>query len=796
MHTPARKKYVRLRSRSIRATIAALLIGCAFGGAATFARAEGGAQRLHFDWSMPDTYGSVLDPNHLPRSTALSEVRRGPWRVDLEVPHCDPRATYDWSVDGTPIAATPNGPCTFSSEAFPRLGTYSVEVQASVDGRRLEGREQITVEDWLIVSLGDSVASGEGVPEIDRKGFKGARWQDARCHRSAYAGPAVAARRLAERNPRVSITFVHLACSGAKVTAGLLGSYGGIAGSSALPGLPSQVAVLNALARAPTAVVISIGANDVGFTNVVINCAKRRHRHSCFQGPLGKEVAAGLRTLRERYDELSKALTARASPIYLTEYFDPTGDITGAACNSVLKPPIGLFGLNREDLRDAREKLLAPLNRIIAEASSHFHWTEITGIAQAFRDHGYCAGSQRWVTTLPDSIRHQGSLSLSQLKEGLVGTLHPNKEGQEQIATFIQAALEQSAAPSCAHTPGSSGTPVGDPPAIDPPAAPAPCLTPQAQDLPLAPAATHGTLSAPLWILIGLGIAAIALLILTLARGVDRIPAAPALLSLLIGAALIDLGVELVDHQAPAIVLMIAGTLSLITGVLLLQPGATPSLRAGASKIGHLATAGGGSLRLMQPKAWNTTNLVVVSLGAGLAVFFAGITAAVANGQTPPTAAWAAGSAVSGALIGLLVPAPRTKKGHLAAAEAAEAAEQKANDEAAEHKAQAAAAEGDAAAEHNAKAEVAQTAAAHAASEAIAHRAAAAGIAGTALASVLLFIVFVVLLALAVLLATGTIEPHQAFIESQKSITTAVIALASASGSALIGILAPSSSKG
>jgi hypothetical protein len=183
-------------------------------------------------------------------------------------------------------------------------------------------------------------------------------------------------------------------------------------------------------------------------------------------------------------------------------------------------------------------------------------------------------------------------------------------------------------------------------------------------------------------------------------------------------------------------------------------------------------------------------------LGAALAVFFAGITAAIAAGHTPPTAAWAAGSAVSGALIGLLVPAPRTKKGHVAAAEAAEAVEQKANTEAAAHKAEAEAAEGEAAAEHKAKADVAQTAAAHAAGEVIANRAAAAGIAGTVVASVLLFVVFILLLALAVILATGTIEPPQAFVDSQKSITTAVIALASASGSTLIGILAPSSSKG
>src|SRR6201986_417442 len=64
----------------------------------------------------------------------------------------------------------------------------------------------------------------------------------------------------------------------------------------------------------------------------------------------------------------------------------------------------------------------------------------------------------------------------------------------------------------------------------------------------------------------------------------------------------------------------------------------------------------------------STTNLVVIGLGATLVVFMAGVTAAVAAGQTPPTALWAAGGAVSGALVGLLLPAPGSKERHAAAA--------------------------------------------------------------------------------------------------------------------------------
>ena len=97
------------------------------------AHAENPAGRLQFEWSMPDTYGSVSDANGLPKATAPSEVRAGPWHVDLTVPGCDPAATYEWSVEGVPIVPTRED-CTFSSDAFPRLGKYTVEVRAAIGG--------------------------------------------------------------------------------------------------------------------------------------------------------------------------------------------------------------------------------------------------------------------------------------------------------------------------------------------------------------------------------------------------------------------------------------------------------------------------------------------------------------------------------------------------------------------------------------------------------------------------------------------------------------------------------------
>jgi hypothetical protein len=52
-------------------------------------------------------------------------------------------------------------------------------------------------------------------------------------------------------------------------------------------------------------------------------------------------------------------------------------------------------------------------------------------------------------------------------------------------------------------------------------------------------------------------------------------------------------------------------------------------------------------------------SLVILFLGAALVVFFFGVSLVLAVGEQPvPTELWAAGGAISGALVGILVPAP------------------------------------------------------------------------------------------------------------------------------------------
>src|SRR5262245_9152602 len=160
---------------------------------------------------------------------------------------------------------TANTDCAEPINLHARYGhptLVTVEVGRPEDGQRLSA--EILVRDLLIVGLGDSVASGEGNPDRPialadegfcfrqltgrerteyfrpaRAGFRGARscdagsaaeewnrlsarWFNAACHRSLYSYQLRTALALAVENPRIAVTFLPLACTGASIDVGLL----------------------------------------------------------------------------------------------------------------------------------------------------------------------------------------------------------------------------------------------------------------------------------------------------------------------------------------------------------------------------------------------------------------------------------------------------------------------------------------------------------------------------------------------------------------------------------------------
>jgi lysophospholipase L1-like esterase len=422
--------------------------------AAPAAAADGPA----FDWSMPDRLGPDRNGDGLiDYADSAWTVASGPFSVDLEVRRdlCRRLSTFRWSIDGRLVGGG-RAACRLE-QSFATEGSYDVELDIeSPGGDRRSYSRTIHVQDWLVVSIGDSVASGEGNP--DKPGLaRRARWQSSRCHRSTLAAPPRAALALERSDPRTSTTFVHLACSGAALQEGLLHGYEGadVPDDAEPKTLPPQLAELEAIAsqRQIDVVLISAGANDLHFSSVVKFCIRFRNCTGENFDPerpgttpddpgarlLPAVISASLARLHEGYRELAARLERVVEPgqVVIVDYFDPTKDSNGETCGRIGPP---FFNIDRDEADWAYANILAPLNSEIALAADRYGWVEVTGVAEAFEKHGYCAKGQSWIRTLGRSLFTQAGAKPS---SRAIGTLHPNQKGHQATATLIDAALRR-----------------------------------------------------------------------------------------------------------------------------------------------------------------------------------------------------------------------------------------------------------------------------------------------------------------------------------------------------------------
>jgi len=261
-----------------------------------------------FDWSMPDRFGmdsngdglidyyapsdhcEADDPtmcSTLP-PTSPYQISPGTWHADLDACASTLAAgtnpTFQFQVLRGPGAVISGGPgCRDFDLTVPAEGVYRLRLTVTSSLGTATVEKDVVVQDWLIVSLGDSYGSGEGNPDIDAQhdsfGFvsAGAKWQDRRCHRSANAGSAQAARSIERADKHTSVTFIHIACSGALATTGLLQAYGGTDNeweAKDMPPIEPQLTEARELVgnREVDALYISIGGNDANFGPIVQSC--------------------------------------------------------------------------------------------------------------------------------------------------------------------------------------------------------------------------------------------------------------------------------------------------------------------------------------------------------------------------------------------------------------------------------------------------------------------------------------------------------------------------------------------
>lgn len=433
--------------------------------------------QVDFDWSMP---AQTIDKNDNGRIDKYIDGNRSAevpsdGRYPVKLNACaEDATTFAWNLSG------PNGIarqvakselCKTKLRLEEGDWTVTLKVTGGPDGTR-SGSKQITVRNHLIVSLGDSYASGEGNPDgrTDQK-VNWVKWKHSDCHRSAHAGSARAAVDLEYSDLKSSVTFVHLACSGATVETGLIGSYGGVWDNDTHN--PSQLrhAARIVGSQKVDALVVGIGGNDVGFSDILkfcftnISCWDDEATIEGQSGRLHDVSQALLAGLADRYAELNECLTtgACASPtssvtgsvtvspdnVILVGYPDLTKGQDGSYCDDLAalradeyewSDKVMLSGVdgstvNLDETSSNTQLAISSngLNPAIESTRETYGWTPVIGHYADFRIHGYCADEKSWIRSLNQSVRMQGDEK---------GGFHPNAKGHKNIAKHLVPALE------------------------------------------------------------------------------------------------------------------------------------------------------------------------------------------------------------------------------------------------------------------------------------------------------------------------------------------------------------------
>jgi len=267
-------------ARSILITVIASVVAAALGGCG----GEPGSA-ASFDYEMPARF--EVPALRSPEDQSEYEVYvDGPlqpegWRVRFDACRSTGSpAKYSWSIDGEEVGVETR--CNGFEYDFPAEGGYTVSlVVEDSSGEQMEQTQVIEVRDLLIFGLGDSYGSGEGSPDVNDFDEGGVQWQNNRCHRSAQSGQVRAAQQIEEADPHMSVTFVHVACSGGRIYEALLEPYDGIDVGPEDEPLRAQIDRVAELADDAEidALFVSIGGNDINFSKVVEACVLGQDCH-------------------------------------------------------------------------------------------------------------------------------------------------------------------------------------------------------------------------------------------------------------------------------------------------------------------------------------------------------------------------------------------------------------------------------------------------------------------------------------------------------------------------------------
>jgi lysophospholipase L1-like esterase len=386
-------------------------------------------------------------------------------------------ATCAWSFDnGDDPPQVFNVACSEDVSLWVRYGRPTITTVdiALPDQTPQRVTTEILVHDLLVAGLGDSIASGEGNPDrpvllandgfcfrrlLDsgrgdyfrpgRAGYQGdktcdmpapndaewarhgALWMNAACHRSLYGYQLRTALTLAIESPHVAVTYIPLGCSGATITDGLLGSQranetscgaagGGGPCSSRVSGQVTQLrdnlarAQRNQPDRHLDLLLLSIGANDIGFSGLVANVIMHAGiERALFERTgviktIDQAQAILSRDLPGRFAKLRaalKPLVGTLAHVVYVSYANP-GLSGGEPCPGGpdgfdIHPAFAVDGGRLKEAAAFMAQTFAPALKALAQCTGSIICTDpasetmtfVDAHQSAFADHGFCVRS-------------------------------------------------------------------------------------------------------------------------------------------------------------------------------------------------------------------------------------------------------------------------------------------------------------------------------------------------------------------------------------------------------------------
>ena len=331
----------------------------------------------------------------------------------------------------------------------------------------------VEARDILIVGMGDSIASGEGNPNdpvrLRGDGFcyrraglgnveyylpareivtgvtracpddttedvtelfskTAARWLYAQCHRSLYSHQTRTALALAVENPKIAVTYIPLGCSGAEIQIGMIGSQQArerptVNGRKAPRDATAQFTELasyvgaNSRVRRPDLVLLTVGANDIGFgglvSDVVVSPGEERRllqrspglivTPAQAQAKLDQKLQNDFKKLRARLAGFIGDFTDR---VIFTAYGNPAKDEDGEVCKTSRRgfdahPAFAVDGAKLAATSNFVETKFIPKLRALSQCAQGGGCTQPAKQTMAFVNehqnefakHGFCAAS-------------------------------------------------------------------------------------------------------------------------------------------------------------------------------------------------------------------------------------------------------------------------------------------------------------------------------------------------------------------------------------------------------------------